>query len=308
MNSDVAIDEVLDCVVVGAGPAGLTAALYLARFRRQVVLLDSGQSRAALIPMSHNYPGFPQGISGVDLLERLRIQAAHYGIVLHRGTVDRVSKIAGGFNISFEKQTLRTTTVLLATGVLDRQPLDIPNLHTATLSGAIRWCPICDGYEVSDQHVALLADTQSGYKHVLFLRTYTRRLTWFVRASNTDLNRDEICILNDLGIEVITDSVTRIDAISGPGVTIEIVNSASRRFDTLYPMVGCQPRIELLENLDVRMDDTHQLWVDEHQCTSVPGLYAAGDVVHALNQMSVGAAHAAIAATAIHHRLAPNYR
>ena len=308
MNSDVAIDEVLDCVVVGAGPAGLTAALYLARFRRQVVLLDSGQSRAALIPMSHNYPGFPQGISGVDLLERLRIQAAHYGIVLHRGTVNRVSKIAGGFNISFEKQTLRTTTVLLATGVLDRQPLDIPNLHTATLSGAIRWCPICDGYEVSDQHVALLADAQSGYKHALFLRTYTRRLTWFVRASNTDLNRDEICILNDLGIEVITDSVTRIDAISGPGVTIEIVNSASRRFDTLYPMVGCQPRIELLENLAVRMDDTHQLWVDEHQCTSVPGLYAAGDVVHALNQMSVGAAHAAIAATAIHHRLAPNYR
>ena len=70
----------VDCAVIGGGQAGLTAALYLARFRRRVVVIDAGQSRAALIPVSHNYPGFPQGICGNELLDRLRAQARLYGV------------------------------------------------------------------------------------------------------------------------------------------------------------------------------------------------------------------------------------
>jgi thioredoxin reductase (NADPH) len=75
-----------DCVIIGGGPAGLTAAVYLARYRRRIVLFDAGDSRAALIPESHNYPGFPEGVSGPGLLSALRKQAENYGIAAEQRT------------------------------------------------------------------------------------------------------------------------------------------------------------------------------------------------------------------------------
>ena len=80
----------LDCLIIGGGPAGLTAAIYLARFRRRVRIVDSGASRASLIPLSHNYPGFPEGITGRDLLVRLREQARRYGATLTAGLVEEL--------------------------------------------------------------------------------------------------------------------------------------------------------------------------------------------------------------------------
>jgi 2-polyprenyl-6-methoxyphenol hydroxylase-like FAD-dependent oxidoreductase len=87
----------IDCLIVGGGPAGLTAAIYLARFRRNVTVVDSGQSRAALIPESHNYPGFAEGISGPDLLASLREQASRYGARLENGKVEKLRKSDGQF-------------------------------------------------------------------------------------------------------------------------------------------------------------------------------------------------------------------
>ena len=81
-----------DCIIVGGGPAGLIAATYLARFRRRAVVIDDGQSRARWIPVSHNMPAFPQGVSGRDLLKRLREQAERYGAVLRQGRVDQLSR------------------------------------------------------------------------------------------------------------------------------------------------------------------------------------------------------------------------
>src|SRR3954469_25393959 len=85
-------EERFDCVIVGAGPAGLTAATYLARFRRHIALVDGGSSRASYIPRSHNYPGFPGGISGQQLLERLGEQAGRYGVQVTHALVDGVKR------------------------------------------------------------------------------------------------------------------------------------------------------------------------------------------------------------------------
>jgi len=83
----------MDCIVIGGGPAGLTAAIYLARYRRQVAVIDSGESRARLIPKTHNYPGFADGITGQRLLELLRAQAENYGVTLVEGRVERLQKV-----------------------------------------------------------------------------------------------------------------------------------------------------------------------------------------------------------------------
>jgi thioredoxin reductase (NADPH) len=179
-----------DCVVVGAGPAGLTAAIYLGRFRRDVAVIDAGASRAARIPLSRNHPGFPEGVRGRTLLARMRRQAERYGASISAGRVEGLRRTEQGFRLTSEAGEMAVRAVLLATGVADVEPT-IPGVDEAVAQGLIRICPICDG----------------------------------------------------------------------------------------------------------------RLLVGEHQETSVPWLYAAGDVVRGLNQISTAEGEGAIAATQIHNRL-----
>ena len=109
-----------DCVIIGGGPAGLTAAVYLARYRRRIVLFDGSESRAALIPESHNYPGFPEGISGPGLLTALRKQADTYGITLISARITGLRREGWGFTATVGEQQVRSQFVLLATGIVDR--------------------------------------------------------------------------------------------------------------------------------------------------------------------------------------------
>src|SRR5690606_22873970 len=106
----------VDCLVIGAGPAGLTAATYLARFHRNVLVSDGGPSRASLIPISHNYPGFPDGVSGAELLTRLRTQAMHYGAQIIAGETTALTKVDDGFEGIINNESIFAHKVLLATG------------------------------------------------------------------------------------------------------------------------------------------------------------------------------------------------
>src|SRR5947207_15027612 len=112
----------LDCLIVGAGPAGLTAAIYLARYRRNVALVDAGESRAALIPATHNYPGFAHGIAGPELLRALKEQAASYGILTTHALVTQLSIEESGFRAWWDGGSLRALRVISATGLLDTAP------------------------------------------------------------------------------------------------------------------------------------------------------------------------------------------
>src|SRR5688572_1985553 len=132
----------VDCLIIGGGPAGLTAAIYLARYRRNIVLIDDGRSRAELIPTSHNYPGF-RGISGSDLLKALRSHALQYNVDSRKDTVTSLSVKSDGL-IEAELQSgpiMRARQVLLATGILDESP-ELPGLKDAVYQGALRFCPI----------------------------------------------------------------------------------------------------------------------------------------------------------------------
>src|SRR5690606_28176074 len=114
---------VFDCLVIGGGPAGLTAAIYLRRFHRDICLVDSGDSRARKIPLSHNFPGFPDGVSGEDLLALMTQQLRNFGGELVPGTVEKLRRRAEGcFEAECAGQTLVARTVLLATGVVDIEP------------------------------------------------------------------------------------------------------------------------------------------------------------------------------------------
>lgn len=296
-----------ECLVIGAGPAGLTAGIYLARYCRRVLIIDAGCSRAAQIPATHNLPGFPDGISGVELLERLRRQAQLACVQIETATVDSLTLDPDvGFTATTPERSINVPTVILATGIADRDP-GFGDLRAATLSGCIRWCPICDGYEVRDRNVAMLATVEHGIPHAMFLRTYTSKLTLFMAENSARVTEQQRKQMQDLGIRFISEPIAQLHP-DERSIVVELRDGRKLAFDTLYPMLGCENRTRLARELGARCNDEGALIVDAHQQTSVPGLYAAGDMVDAINQIIVGTAHAAVAATAVHNSLALNLR
>ena len=295
--------EPLDCLIIGAGPAGLTAAIYLARFRRRVALYDAGSSRASYIPTTRNYPGFPDGISGDELLARLRAQAGRYGASVTEGLVERIERRGDGFVATVGKGEVAARTLLLATGLVDKAP-EMANLREAIDAGAIRLCPICDGHEVIDRDVAVYGPAASALSHALFMRTFTDRLTLLVPRGDAPLDASGREVAARGGIDYVESPVRAIALGADRRAHVKLEDGGERSFATVYPSLGCRQRSELALALGARANDEGEILVDAHQQTSVPGLYAAGDVVAALNQLSVAVGHAAIAATAIHRSLA----
>ncbi|MCK1393971.1 NAD(P)/FAD-dependent oxidoreductase [Bradyrhizobium sp. 1] len=283
----------IDCLVIGGGPAGLTAAIYLARYRRSTVVYDAGPSRAALIPKSHNYPGFPTGISGAELLGRLAQQAESYQVPIVRAWISRVEKTREGFVADHGEGEIRASTILLATGIVDVAPR-MAGLDEAVSKGLVRYCPVCDAFEASDQRIAVMGASEAAIGKAKFLRCYSRHVTLLWQHVSgprawKELKEAGICVLT--GQSQLRMADQKICVTNGEGETC---------FDVLYPALGSNVRSGLAVTLGAATGAAGCLKVDEHQCTSVSGIFAAGDVVSDLHQIAVGTAHAAIAATRIH--------
>lgn len=291
-----------DCIIVGAGPAGLTAAIYLARFHLSIRLLDSGSSRAAMIPCTHNHAGYPDGISGKALLALMQAQAEKYGARREEKRVTAIESDGEDFRIVTDSGSYAARTVLLATGVVNHRPNILPAVHDPALErGLIRYCPICDGYEVTDSRVGVVGTGDHGTREALFLRGFTRDVTLISPEAEHLL--DEACAakLDDAGI-------VRVQGPCG-GWAIEgdrlAVDTARGRmwFDSVYPALGSRIRSHLAVAAGARASDEGCLEVDDHQRTSVPGLFAAGDVVKGLDQISHAMGEAGVAATTIRNLL-----
>lgn len=294
--------ERLDAIVVGAGPAGLTAALYLGRFRRRVLVIDGGDSRAAWIPVTHNHPGFPDGVAGVRLLELQRDHAVRYGARIRAGKVEALSAMDGGFVLETNDGVLRAPTVLLACGVEDNAPA-LPEVDEAVRRALLRICPICDGFEVTGQRVGVIGDGPLGAREALFLRTYADALSLIHVAAPDALPGEERRLLAEAGIQVLEAPIDSVELQPDQPRALCFSGAGRVQFDALYSALGVTPRTGLALAAGARHDDQGRLVVDDHQQTSIPGLYAAGDMVRGLNQITTAQGEAAIAATAMHNRL-----
>ncbi|WP_426232137.1 NAD(P)/FAD-dependent oxidoreductase [Pararhizobium sp. DWP3-4] len=291
-----------DCAIIGGGPAGLTAAIYLARFHLSVTVFDDNTSRAAMIPISHNHAGFPDGISGPELLGRMRAQAQRYGALNQRRKVTAVKKGSDFFELEVDGDTAFARTVLMATGVLNRRPPMVSAAHDeAVAHGLLRYCPVCDGFEVSDRSVGVLGTGAKGFKEAKFLRSYTRDVTLVAPDGEHSLADDERRGLEGLGVKVEEGPVISIEP--GAGMITVTTDATAYAFASLYPALGSDIRSRLAEALGARVSDEGFIDVDAHQRTSVPGLYAAGDVVMGLDQISHAMGQAGVASTAIRNDL-----
>lgn len=170
-------DSIVDCVVVGGGPAGLTAALYLARFRRSTMVIDAGQSRASMIPIVRNLAGFEGGISGEELLGKMRRQIACYEVSVAEGRVNGISETDGRFIVRYSskpdscERSVIAHRALVACGIRDRLP-PIDEAVRLTQRGLLRFCAICDGFEAQGKRIAMLGPASRALSHALFFRTF----------------------------------------------------------------------------------------------------------------------------------------
>lgn len=307
-----------DVLVIGGGPAGLTAALYLARFRRSVVLVDAGDSRVAKIPRSHNYPGFVDGIPGHSLLETLRAQMQRYPIRTVRAAIERIGRVAPADGVSGPAEgrgffhahwrgggSVRAPFVLLATGVEDIPP-PMPHVRQALEDGLLRYCPVCDAYEAIGQAIGVIAEGTHGVGEAIYLRHFSADVTLFLAPGDAVLSDDDRERLVRAGIRW---TQAPVDAIRREGDRVVIHHAGgSSACDTLYCALGLQIHAGLAAGLGAALDASGYVVVDAHGATTVPGLYAAGDVAQGLNQIAVAAGGAAIASSAIHLALGPSFQ
>ena len=292
--------ESVDCAVIGAGPAGLVGVLYLLRFRRSVLLAEKGDSRAALIPKSHNYPGFPGGVHGKTLLRRLRRQLGRYGTPSSGGQVLSVDHQSGRWRVTLPDREVLARRILFATGVVDRWP-KLLNAQRAIDDAALRFCPICDGFEARHDRIAVLGGDDHAAREALFLRTYSPSIT--LLAPNFQLGADMSARLTAKGVERIA---IQDGSLHYSDRAIHGVQADGRRlapFAIGYGALGVEPQTQLLKQLGASLQAGGCVNVDGKQQTSLPGIYAAGDAVRGLDQITVAMGEAAIAATDIHNSL-----
>jgi thioredoxin reductase (NADPH) len=299
-----------DCVILGVGPAGLTALTYLARFHRRVVAIGATVSlpRLLLIDRTYNLPGHPAGIPGAVLMRRLREQATDVGGEICDTLARRVDGADGDFTVELEEgPPLRARKVILAMGVRDREP-DIPDIgrHAGHF---LRYCPVCDGYEHTGKQLGIIGSGPGVARHALFLRTFSNAITIFLHGESPDslgryadrLAQAEIDVRAPRIVEVLEERDDAESEYRGCGVRLE--DGSEHPLAVLYGALGCDVKLDPVRHLNLKLDDEGYIIVDCNQQSSVPGIYAAGDICSQINQISVAFGQAAIAAVNVHNSL-----
>jgi thioredoxin reductase (NADPH) len=297
-------EPILDCLIVGGGPAGLTAAIYLARFHLDILVVDGGKSRASWIPCTHNHAGYPEGIEGKELLRRMREQACKYGAKIETEFVTKLERDdqKGLFTATWGSGSAIARSVLIATGVSNRRPLMDEELHDDALArGLVRYCPICDGYEVTDKKVGVIGSDSHGVAEAVFIRSFTADVTLIAPDKALQLKPDDSRKLKEAGIDCV-DGPAQAVAIADNCITVDTAEG-HYTFDSIYPALGSDTHTQLAEMLGAKLATDGCILCDSHQRSSVHGLYAAGDVVHGLDQISHAMGEGGVAATTIRNDL-----
>jgi thioredoxin reductase (NADPH) len=293
-----------DCLVVGAGPGGLSAALYLARFLRRVLVLHDGASRTLRVSKTHNVPGFPDGVAGPELIERMTGHAMRFGARVREAEVLSASRSGDRFVLETRNgERFSAPALILATGLFMNQ-IPLPHdVHEAAMrAGVVRYCPICDGYEHRDKRIAVVGCDEQGANEALFLRCYSSDITLVPRAFD-ELDAQERSELERAGITLVERAVHRFE-LHGNTMHVYLQGLAEpREFDVVYPALGTRQRTQFAQSLGVAVNDKGAVDARAPYGTAVPGLYCVGDIVDGLDQVSVAMGHGAVAATRAHNYL-----
>lgn len=300
-------DELYDIGIVGGGPAGLSAAIWSARYGHRVVLVDSGDPRNWETRGVNGFLGLP-GIRPPELRERGRDELREYGVKLIDGTVLRVEPYDDAFLFCLEGgDIVGARRVLLAIGMRDVWP-DIPGLAQAYGANA-HVCPDCDGYGARDKKVVVIGHGRRAVGMALALTTWTSDITIATNGHPPDFDDDELREkLEACSIPVVTEAISRIDCAGSDISSLVLANGEDLGADKVFFTFAQFPADDLGVQLGCARDDGGHIVISEHQATTVTSVFAAGDITPGAQLAIRGAAGGAVAAMAMHRSLLPEHR
>jgi len=298
------VDELYDCIVIGAGPAGLSASLFLARYLHRTLTFHHNTPRNEYAHGVHGFLGH-HGIRPGELLARGRDEVTDHGGLIIEACVTAVEKLAPErFRVFVGERAFEARRLLLATGLRDLTP-DCPGFREF-YGWSVFHCPDCDGYEVRDKRVAVLAHDKNAAGFTVNLLTWTRHIT--LLTDQHEISTDDYAKLAALNVAIRTDAVTALDGDESTSQLQRVVFAEGEPLecDALFFNLGTQLATDFHETLECRLDpECGLVWVDETQQTSVHGVYAAGDITPQSQLAVVAAAEGAMAAIHIHRSLFP---
>jgi thioredoxin reductase (NADPH) len=302
--SEEAAPATYDAVIIGGGPAGLTAAIYLARSLRSVAVVDCDRpSRSDWVQVNHNYLGFPDGISIVDLGKRGRAQAEQYGARFYETEATSISRLDGEFEVTAGQHKLCGRAVILATGVTDNW-VEFPG-YEEFIGRSMHWCIVCDGYEMQGQRVLVVGDDEHAAQVAMQMVRFTNDVSLLVRMEAPEMDQRLRQALSARGIRVMSGEIATARARE-PGVFAAVVLAGGEEIevDHLFSEQGARPNVALAESMGIDLTDDGYIRVDTEGRTSMAAIYAAGDVTRLFSHQVVTAAHeGATAATSLAYDL-----
>jgi thioredoxin reductase (NADPH) len=297
------MDDVRNVIVIGSGPAGYTAALYAARAQLRPLVIEGVQSGGALMTTTdvENYPGFPDGILGPDLMDSMRKQAERFGAELLTDDATRVDLAGDTKRVYVGDTEYRSRAVIIATGSAWR-PLNVPG-EQAMLGHGVSSCATCDGFFFRDHQIAVVGGGDSAAEEASFLTRFAQSVTIIhrrdeLRASKIMAERalanPKIKVRwNTVVTEIVDDDgkvggVRLRDTVTGEESSLDVTG--------VFVAIGHDPRTELFAG-QIALDEDGYVIVDMPGTrTSVPGVFAAGDVVDRTYRQAVTAAGTGCAA------------
>ena len=286
-----------DCIVVGAGPAGLSAALTLGRARRRVLVLDSGSPRNFAAHAMHGVLGH-DGLDPAALRERGVEEIARYGIDVRAAEVDpaQARAIDGGVEVSGE----RARALILATGMLDSTPA-IEGFD-AIYGTSAHTCPYCDGWEHRDERIAVFAP-RAGAHLGRILRQWSGDVI-VLTGGDPGIDADGEAELAEVGVPVVREPVERFVALDGRLTAVELTGRPPLERDALFFNVMMEPRTALARGLGCALTEDGYVVADpEDRQTSVDRVYAVGNCTDPMHNVPMATADGARAAVHVNKRL-----
>jgi thioredoxin reductase (NADPH) len=280
-----------DCLVIGGGPAGLSAAIYAARFLRDTVVVDHGRGRSSFEQLNDNYLGFPDGIKVRDLRALGRRQAENFGAQFVDSEVRSLRRVAtgGAFAAETEEGDIFASTVILATGVTDLWP-DLPHVEQY-VGRSLFWCITCDGFRTMRKRLVLFGKDDEAATTACQFLNYTRQIVFVGPPGKIDCSAHKVRAMIESGISIVEGEP---DCVLGPPGAIEGLRLRDGRTfeaDLLFSLLGSRPNNRLALDLGVACDSEGYVLVDEEGYTNVPGVFSAGDLSRMHTHQVIAAAH-----------------
>jgi thioredoxin reductase len=290
-----------DVIVVGGGPAGLSAALVLGRCRRRVLVVDQGRPRNARATALHGFLS-RDGTAPADFLAVAREQLRPYPTVeVRSGIATSARRVGKGFEVEIDKHSRVTARrLLLATGVVDELP-GIKGVEQF-YGSSVHHCPYCDGWENRDRALAVYGQHDKGVGLACTLRGWSDDIV-LCTDGPADLQSGDVAHLKRLGISMREEPIERLEGDAGQLRAIVFRGGERLLRSALFFNTGQYQRSRIPAQLGCEISDKDSVKVNHHCCTTVPGVYLAGDASRDVQLVIVAAAEGATAAFAINKSL-----